>query len=345
MNVNVSVVQLGVFVQPAGAQLRSSSAETALADIWGEVGECFGYAKPDGWRFQIHKQGEMVKLYSRSGKDWAEKFPYITDMIRTQLQCDEAILDTEVVGFDQLDCHLRPNELHNASAYRCYLLDALYLNGRDLTVEFTERRVALLWEDLHKVCQGALIFANYTRIRSLEDLINFYRECQKMRGRGFDGTIIKRLDTPYFTDVLKIKPRDSIDAVVLGAYLNKEERVNKLLLALPSHSDQSWKPIAIVAGSGANWDAIWSACQPYIINQRPYNLDYVHQKPNFWVTPAVVVTVQMTELQLGLKNYLVYTDAPRDCVLREDKGPNEADSFEQAYQKALSNASGKLSPA
>src|SRR5207245_282201 len=118
------------------------------------------------------------------------------------------------------------------------------------------------------------------------------------------------------------------------AYYNTEGRVNKLLLALPSHSDNSWKPVAKAAGSGSNWEAVLSACQPYMTTQRPYNLDYVHQKPHIWVKPAVVVAIQMTELQLGQKNYLIYAQAPRNCVLREDKGPYDATAFEQAYKQA-----------
>src|SRR5216683_1211660 len=97
----LSALELGVFVNPSGAQLRSASDEGSLLRIWQEAGECLGYPKPDGWRFQIHKLGAAVKLFSRTGKDWAAEFPYIVQIIRTQVEDEQAILDTELVGFDQ----------------------------------------------------------------------------------------------------------------------------------------------------------------------------------------------------------------------------------------------------
>ena len=35
--------------------------------------------KFDGWRVQVHKQGERVKRYSRNGKDLADRFPMLRD--------------------------------------------------------------------------------------------------------------------------------------------------------------------------------------------------------------------------------------------------------------------------
>jgi len=334
--VNISIVQLGVFVRPAGAQLRSATDESAFANLWKEVGACIGYAKPDGWRFQIHKQGNVVTLFSRSGKNWTGEFHTVVEMIKTQVACEQVILDVEIVGFDQQGHHLSPSELRNASSYRCYLLDILYLHDKDLTNESTKERVALLWEYLHDACWGSLIFANYTPISSLEDLVDFYLDCQEKRHLGFDGAILKDLGMTYFKDVLKVKPSDTIDAVVAGAYF-EGERVSKLLLVLPSPTEQGWKPIAIVAGFGSSWNAVWSACQPYVTTNRIRNLDFVAQKPDFWIIPKVVVAVQMTELQLGSKKYKVYAEGAKNCVLREDKGIDEATSFEQVYQIALSN--------
>ena len=336
MNIGFSTVHPGIFVRPAGALLRCAPDETALSSIWEEVGECFCYAKPDGWRFQIHKRGKVVNLFSRSGKEWTREFPTIVEMIQTELKCDEVILDAEIVGFNN-GRHLEPSELCNAPEHRCYLLDVLYLNGCDLTEESTKQRVELLWEYLGQTCQETLIFANYTLIRSLDALINFYKECRRRRCEGFDGVIIKLLDAPYFTDVLKVKPKDTIDAVVVGAYINEEGTANKLLLALPSLIDNSWKPIAKVVGSGLQWNAVWSACHPYLSNMCPHNLDYVPRRPNIWVIPKVVVSIQVTEFKLNQKNYKIYADAARECVLRKDKGPEEASSFEMVYQRALSS--------
>lgn len=334
----VQHVQPGIFVQPTGAQLRSAPDETALSSVWEEVGACYGYAKPDGWRIQIHKQGDEINLFSRSGADWSTTFSSVAELIRTHVKYDQVILDAELVGFDHNGYHVSPSDLRNAPQYRCILLDALYLNNHDITTLPTRKRFELMWEYLRDMWWGeALVFANYTPICSEEELRSFYRECRRRRHEGFDGAIIKRLDAPYFTDALKIKPSDTIDAVVIGAYLNSEGEPKHLLLAVPSHEHKLWKPIAKITGKGTQWDAVWSACQPYLSNRRPLNLDYIPHKPHIWIIPEVVVTAQITELQLG-KKYPVYADAARGCVLREEKGPQEATSFELAYQIACAAA-------
>src|SRR2546430_1346048 len=133
---SITIVEPGEFIPPSIAKLISvpdKTSESALLGAWQKVGPCLGSPKYDGWRFQIHKMGEIVKLFSREGKDWATNYPSVVQMIRTQLADDQVILDTELVGFDQYGHHLPASELRSAPLYRCYLLDALYLDKRNLT--------------------------------------------------------------------------------------------------------------------------------------------------------------------------------------------------------------------
>ncbi|MBA2288495.1 MAG: hypothetical protein H0W02_23710 [Ktedonobacteraceae bacterium] len=338
MDVYVSsgIATPGIFVQPAGADLRSASNEEALKNIWEEVRACFGYAKPDGWRIQVHKQGEEIRLFGRSGKEWTAAYPSVTEMLRTRIKHEQAIIDTELVGFDQEGRHLSPDQLSNAFRYRCYLLDVLHLKQEDLTQRPIRERLSFMEKYLSSAYHDSLIFANYQWIGSFKGLLHLYQECRQKASRGFDGTIIKRPEARYFTNALKVKPEETVDAVVVGAYLDDEETVNKLLLAVPSHVRKTWVPIAQVAGKGASWNTIWSACQPYVVSQQPEYLEKVPHTPHVWVEAKVVVSVKMTRLKLGTR-YLVHADAARECLLREDKGPREATSFEEAYQIAFSN--------
>ncbi len=329
----LSTVEIGVFVKPSGAQLRSAPDETSLLKIWEEVGECLGYPKPDGWRFQIHKLGNEVKLLSRKGEDWSAKYPSIVQMIRRQVQDDQVILDTEVVGFDHYGEHLEPSKLRYAHHYHCYLLDALYLGGRNLVSLQTQERVSFIKDHLQNAFCDIFTLAEYTLITSLEKLITFHQECQNRRREGFDGTIIKRLNTRYSAYALKLKTEDTTDAVVIGAYRDERGAVQSLLLAVPSHELKLWVPVAKVTKTNTDWDAIWMACQPHILDHRPSKLDEISDIPDIWITPQVVVEVTMTELHPG-KDYLVRAEYPRDCILREDKGPEEATSIEQILQHA-----------
>lgn len=323
----------GVFAQPAGARLRGAPNDEALVKVWDELGECLGYPKPDGWRIQIHKIGKLVKLFSRSGKDWAWAFPSIVKMILNQVEEDQVILDTELVGFDHNGKHLIPSRLRYAHQYRCYLLDALYLRGESLTSFPTSKRVRLMRDYLRDTFQGSFTLAEYTSIESEEDLIKFYQQCLTRKAEGFDGAIIKKLDTPYFTDVFKIKPEETVDAVVVGAERRPQGAIKALLLAVPCLERNSWVPIAKVARASTDWKAVWPACKLHILDKRPDNLENPSVMPDIWIAPKIVVTVKVTELKAG-KNYQVFGDGARNCVLREDKGPREATSFEQVLQLA-----------
>lgn len=325
-------IQPGAFVEPAGAQLRSIADDDALAGLWEEVHQCFSYPKADGWRIQIHKIGNDVFLFSRSGKDWTAEFPSVVTMIRERVK-DNVILDTELVGFDDYGSHVEPSKLLIAPQYHCYLLDALYLHEQTIVDLPTKERVARIWEYLQDALYGTFTLAEYKLIESESDLTRIYHQCRARQKEGFDGMIIKPLDTPYFTDVFKAKPEETIDAVVVGAELNKFGEFKTLLLAVPSHKRNSWIPITKVAKKSTDWNAVWSACEPHLCKHRPSNVEEPPRRPSMWLTPAVVVTINTTSVGPGT-GYLVHAFSARDCVLREDKSPKEATSFEQLLQMA-----------
>lgn len=339
-------VQPGTFVSPTGANIRVvrleeasaregiSAIEASAIEVWREVGPCLAYPKPDGWRFQVHKVGETIKLFSRTGRDWAKAFHSVVQSILAKLPDERAILDTELVGFDSLGRHLKPNKLPGAARYRCYVLDALYLNGLDLTSPPAKKRVPYIWEHLHDVFGGMFVFAEYTYISYQEQWVAFYQSCLYRRVDGFDGAIIKQLDAPYFVDVLKVKPEETVDAVVIGAFL-KGGVVSSLLLVAPD-SQQHWMSITEVHKHFTDWNNVWPACQSHIVDHRPPNLGYLPNVPHIWVLPKVVVEVKLAEWRPPRPSspYPLRTDRIKRCTLREDKGPEAATAFEQVLQMA-----------
>lgn len=327
-----STVEVGTFVKPAGAQLISAANVTVLAGFWEKVQECFGYPKPDGWRIQIHKMGNEVFLFSRSGNDWTEVFPAVVAMIRERIK-EDVILDTELVGFDAQGSHLAPSKLRTAPQYHCYVLDALYLHGQTIVHKSTRERITLILEYLRDVLHGIFTFAEYTYLENESDLIRLYYRCRERQKDGFDGLIIKQLDTSYFTDVFKVKPEETIDAVVIGADCDKQGNIKTLLLAVPSLTRNSWVPIAKVAKKSTDWNAVWTTCKEYILQKPPERLEAPPVPPTIWIAPEVVVTINTTVLEPGT-GYRLHAFAARNCVLREDKSPKEATSFEQLIQIA-----------
>jgi DNA ligase-1 len=306
-----------------------------LIKVWQEVGPCLAFPKPDGWRIQVHKAGGIVKLFSRSDKDWTAEFHSVAQIISERFADDRVILDTELIGFDGRGCHLAPAKLRSAAQYRCYIFDALYLGGKDLTLLPARERVANIQDYLTDVCRGLFVLAEYNYLVSPEGLQEFYQRCLARRKEGFDGVIIKKLDTPYFSDALKIKPEDSVDAVVVGAYLDKRQVEMSLLLAVPDRQRKQWVPIGKVTKQSTDWDIVWPVCQPFVLDHRPDNIDDPPVDPDIWIAPAVVVAVTIRWVSEST-SYVsgVTCEAIRQCTLREDKGVEDATSFEQILQMA-----------
>jgi ATP-dependent DNA ligase len=261
-------------------------------------------------------------------------------MIRSPVLQDQVVLDTELVGFDINGQHLEPSKLRSAAQYHCYLLDALFLNGKDLTTWPTRERMPFILQNFCNffgqehtlVGNTTLTLAEYTLIESKERFVEFYRNCRIRKSEGFDGAIIKWMDASYFDEVLKLKPEDTVDAVIVGAYLNKG-KVKSLLLAVPHQDSNRWIPITKVPSQSSGWNAIWAACEPHILNHCPYDLVDPPDTPQIWFTPNVVVEVKVTSLKDGI-GYTIRAEYARECSLREDKGPEEATSFEKLSQMA-----------
>src|SRR6187397_1712115 len=73
--------------------------------------------KHDGYRLQIHIRDGRVRLYTRRGADWTERFPLIVDAAQ-RLSVSSAIFDAEVIiadddgraDFDALHSRTREHE-------------------------------------------------------------------------------------------------------------------------------------------------------------------------------------------------------------------------------------------
>jgi bifunctional non-homologous end joining protein LigD len=98
--------------------------------------------KFDGFRVQIHKLGDEVELYSRSGSRFSRRYPLLVDMLR-ELPAKSAIIDGEIIASDAAGIpdfwrlflrSEKPAELHVLA------FDLIALDGKDLRKLPLERR-------------------------------------------------------------------------------------------------------------------------------------------------------------------------------------------------------------
>ena len=90
--------------------------------------------KFDGFRIQLHKAGDEVRLFSRNGKDFTDRFPSIAAAVR-RLAAKDAVIDGELVSCDETD---KPDFYalmrRRTSGLCVWCFDLLMLGGRDLQI-------------------------------------------------------------------------------------------------------------------------------------------------------------------------------------------------------------------
>lgn len=151
--------------------------------------------KHDGYRAQTHVNAGAVRIFTKSGFDWAARMPGIVAALE-RLPCESAVIDGEaaMIGADGVTDFFA---LHSALAAKSapnallYAFDLLHLDGQDLReLPLDERR--LLLEDF-------ILRSDETpAIRFSETVAGDPDEIMKAVCRlGLEGVVAKRQDAPY----------------------------------------------------------------------------------------------------------------------------------------------------
>jgi bifunctional non-homologous end joining protein LigD len=192
-------------------QLATAAVAAPAGDEW------LHEIKYDGYRLVAFVDSGKVRLVTRGGLDWTEKFPALADRL-AKLPVKSAILDGELVA-------LRPDGITNfadlqdaISAERTdrltyFAFDLLYRDGYDLTgVKLADRKVALA-ELVSPQDQGMLRYSDH----HIGQGPQFLKEAAAL---GVEGIVAKRRDCPYMPGRgrtwLKIKSRNRDEFIVVG---------------------------------------------------------------------------------------------------------------------------------
>ncbi|WP_210479899.1 ATP-dependent DNA ligase [Naasia sp. SYSU D00948] len=208
--------------RPVRPMLAASAPDvaTAVAGFGGR--EVVVDAKLDGIRIQVHRDGDDVRVYTRSLDDITSRVPELVAAVRG-LPVTAAVLDGEALA---LDANGRPRpfqetsartatsdaEIAAATALTPFFFDVLHLDGRDLLdVPLTER-LALL----DAVAPGHLVDRVVTT-----DAAEAQDAFARWVGAGQEGVIVKDSGSAYEAGRrgaawVKVKPRHTLDLVVLA---------------------------------------------------------------------------------------------------------------------------------
>ncbi|KOV94877.1 ATP-dependent DNA ligase [Streptomyces sp. NRRL B-1140] len=309
---------------------------SSVAEAVDKLGVCAVEEKLDGIRVQVHRDGDTVRLYTRTLDDITDRLPEVT-AATLQLRGERFILDGEVISFD---ADGRPRSFQEtagrvgsrtdvATAARAVpvspvFFDVLSVDGHDLLdLPFAERHAEL-----------ARLVPEPMRVR--RTLVSGPRDTPAAEEfltetlqRGHEGVVAKALDASYSAgrrgaSWLKVKPVHTLDLVVLAAEWGHGRRTGKLSnLHLGARTADGG--LAMLGKTFKGMTDAMLTWQTERLQQLAVDTDdYVVR-----VRPELVVEIAYDGLQRSTRYPAGVTlRFARVIRYREDKRPEDADTVE-----------------
>ena len=336
--------RLGVMLFHPLRPMLAEKVETVAEALREHGGEAALEYKLDGARLQIHKKGEVVKVYSRHLTEVTDSLPEVVKEVREGLRAQEAVVEGEAVAigedgrpkpFQQVMRRLRRVKLVEEKSeeipIKLYLFDLLYLNGERKIDEPYMRRRALLEEIAGTIPLVEVIFT-----KNVSEAEDFFKKALEA---GHEGVMVKDLTSTYTPGVrgrkwLKVKAGPlTLDLVIVAAEYGHGYRYKWL-------SDYHLAAYNPVTGEfeviGKCFTGLTDDEIDYM-TRRLKELAIAERGRMVLVEPRIVVEVGFAELQES-PHYKagVALRFPRILRIREDKSPQEADTIDKVkklYEK------------
>nr|WP_228046958.1 ATP-dependent DNA ligase [Saccharopolyspora sp. HNM0983] len=176
--------------------------------------------KLDGARIQVHRNGEHVRVFTRTLRDITSNVGELVDLVRG-LDCETAVLDGETLALDDSG---RPRRFQDTMGrfgaqqprdllLHPYFFDCLHLDGTDLLDRPLRDRLAALSRLAPEQRIPGELNPGPERAAEVFD---------EALAAGHEGVVVKDLDSGYAAGRRgrawrKVKPEHTLDLVVLAA--------------------------------------------------------------------------------------------------------------------------------
>ncbi|RYG50360.1 MAG: DNA ligase D [Chitinophagaceae bacterium] len=283
--------------------------------------------KWDGYRAvsEIHKDG--VRLYSRNGLSFEDKYPVIFNELKRLKP--GTVLDGEIVAFNSKGLPdfqlLQQYGMNDQVELAYYVFDILYFNGKPVKDKALEERKALL----QKILPANNIIRYCDHVSG--NGIDFFQVIKK---KGLEGMIAKRTGSTYVEgarteDWLKVKQVQSEEAIICGYTEPKGSRkyFGSVILGMYVKGKLTY-----IGHSGTGFNAkslkqLFDIFQKYKSPDSAFDEKIPANGAITWLRPELVCNIKYSEItQDGIRRHPVYLG------LRVDKDAGEISEEAQQIQ-------------
>lgn len=300
---------------------RLASPEEILEKLGGK---CVAEYKYDGERVQAHKKGNEVVLYSRRLENISSQYPDAAELVKEQVKAEKAILEAECVAVDVETGELLPFQelMHRRRKYgvkeamaqypvSLFMFDALYVDGKDLTLEAYPLRREMLEKAIKE--SDRVKAAKQMRTGSVKELEAFFEEAIE---DGCEGLMCKSVakDSVYqagargwlwikYKRDYKSEMTDTVDLVVVGAFHGRGKRAGTygaLLLAAYNKKADTFETVTKLGTGFTDEDLkkLPEMLKPHVVPRKHSRVQSTLEA-DVWFEPKVVLEVLGAEITLS----------------------------------------------
>ncbi len=331
-------LQLGKPMRPALAE-RLPDAEAVVK----RMGESFAVEpKFDGFRCQVHKDGNKIKIFSRNLEDFTSSFPDLVKGSLEEIEAKSVILEGEAIAYNPVTNEFLPfqettkrrrkygvTEAAEKSPLKLFCFDLLYLNGKDITkLPYQERR-----EKLKEIIRDDSVTVMEAIGKIAHTANELTSQFEEAISEGLEGVMIKKLDSTYqagarnfnwikFKRMVGGELSDTVDCVLLGYLYGTGKRtsfgVGGLLVGVYNPDEDRFESISRI-GTGLTddeWRKVKEMADKNKLDHKPARVESLIT-PSVWVEPEIVLEIFADEI----------TRSPLHTAGKKDSEPGYALRF------------------
>lgn len=306
--------------------------------------------KYDGFRVQIHKFNNQIKILTRRLEDVTGQFPEVAKYVLKNVEGKNFIIDCEAVGYDpktkkymvfqHISQRIRRKynieELAKKLPVELNVFDVLYYDGETMLNKTLEERRILL-EKIIKEDEFKIILSKKIVTSDKAEATAFYNESVR---KGNEGVMLKNLKAPYKPGSragswIKLKSyMDTLDLVVVGAEWGEGKRsgwLTSFTLACVNENGEFLEIGKVGTGvkekpeEGLSFGELTELLKPHFKQEKGREVT---------IKPEIVLEIQFEEIQASPTYSSGYAlRFPRVKTLRDDRSPDDACTLERIQEE------------